>query len=129
MRPGGEQVFERENAPKFAQTQSIGITAQRQDEEFCSFCAKLFKTELVRKQPFRLYDLRHTWATRAAMSGIDLVRLAAMLEHSRIQMVFRYAHPTQQHQAQALRRLELSSVNKRSPLQSRLTRLLHKLFQ
>lgn len=23
--------------------------------------------------PFRLYDLRHTWATRAAMSGIDLV--------------------------------------------------------
>jgi integrase len=25
--------------------------------------------------PFRLYDLRHTWATRAAMSGIDLVTL------------------------------------------------------
>ena len=27
--------------------------------------------------PLRLYDLRHTWATRAAMSGIDLVTLAA----------------------------------------------------
>jgi integrase len=37
--------------------------------------------------PFRLYDLRHTWATRAAMSGIDLVTLASMLGHSRIQMV------------------------------------------
>lgn len=37
--------------------------------------------------PFRLYDLRHTWATRAAMSGIDLVTLAAMVGHSRIQMV------------------------------------------
>ena len=36
--------------------------------------------------PFRLYDLRHTWATRAAMSGIDLMTLAAMLGHSRIQM-------------------------------------------
>jgi integrase len=46
--------------------------------------------------PFRLYDLRHTWATRAAMSGIDLVTLAAMLSHSRIQMVLRYAHPTQE---------------------------------
>jgi len=46
---------------------------------------------------FRLYDLRHTWATRAAMAGIDLVTLAAMLGHSRIQMVVRYAHPTQQH--------------------------------
>jgi len=55
---------------------------------------------------FRLYDLRHTWATRAAMSGIDLVTLAAMLGHSRIQMVLRYAHPTQQHQVEAMRRLE-----------------------
>jgi integrase len=55
---------------------------------------------------FRLYDLRHTWATRAAMSGIDLVTLAAMLGHSRIQMVLRYAHPTQEHQNQAMQRLE-----------------------
>jgi integrase len=55
---------------------------------------------------FRLYDLRHTWATRAAMSGIDLVTLAAMLGHSRIQMVLRYAHPTEAHQMNALVRLE-----------------------
>ena len=56
--------------------------------------------------PFRLYDLRHTWATRAAMSGIDLVTLAAMLGHSRIQMVLRCAHPTQDHQTQAMEQLE-----------------------
>jgi integrase len=55
---------------------------------------------------FRLYDLRHTWATRAAMSGIDLVTLAAMLGHSRIQMVLRYAHPTQEHQMKAMEKLE-----------------------
>jgi integrase len=55
---------------------------------------------------FRLYDLRHTWATRAAMSGIDLVTLAAMLGHSRIQMVLRYVHPTQEHQSKAMERLE-----------------------
>ncbi|PYX60793.1 MAG: hypothetical protein DMG76_01620 [Acidobacteria bacterium] len=56
--------------------------------------------------PTRLYDLRHTWATRAAMSGIDLVTLAAMLGHSRIQMVLRYAHPTQEHQTKAMEKLE-----------------------
>ncbi len=61
---------------------------------------------------FRLYDLRHTWATRAAMAGIDLVTLAAMLGHSRIQMVLRYAHPTEQHQYEAMRRLELFVATK-----------------
>jgi hypothetical protein len=40
------------------------------------------------------------------MSGIDLVTLAAMLGHSRIQMVLRYAHPTQDHQTQAMEQLE-----------------------
>ena len=40
------------------------------------------------------------------MSGIDPVTLAAMLGHSRIQMVLRYAHPTQEHQSSAMDRLE-----------------------
>ncbi|MFL6214542.1 MAG: tyrosine-type recombinase/integrase [Blastocatellia bacterium] len=55
---------------------------------------------------FRLYDLRHTWATRAAMSGIDLVTLAALLGHSKINMVMRYAHPTEAHQRQAMKKLQ-----------------------
>lgn len=56
--------------------------------------------------PFRLYDLRYTWATRAAESGIDLVTLAALLGHSKIQTVLRYAHPTQEHQTRAVERME-----------------------
>ena len=55
---------------------------------------------------FRLYDLRHTWATRASESGIDLVTLASLLGHSKIQMVLRYAHPTQEHQARSVERME-----------------------
>jgi integrase len=54
---------------------------------------------------FRPYDLRHTWATRPAEAGIDLVTLAAMLGFSRIQMVMRYAHPTQGHQSSAMEKL------------------------
>lgn len=56
--------------------------------------------------PFRLYDLRHTWATRSAQAGVDLVTLAAMLGHSRIQMVLRYAHPTEEHQFEAMVKLQ-----------------------
>jgi integrase len=51
---------------------------------------------------FRLYDLRHTWATRMAMAGVDLVTLASMLGHSKINMVMRYAHPTEEHQFAAM---------------------------
>lgn len=55
---------------------------------------------------FRLYDLRHTWATRAAQSGVDIVTLAAMLGHSRLAMVTRYVHPGEEHQAAAMRKIQ-----------------------
>ncbi len=55
---------------------------------------------------FRLYDLRHTFATRASEAGVDLVTLAAMLGHSRVQMVMRYAHPSEEHQFNAMKKIE-----------------------
>lgn len=55
---------------------------------------------------FRMYDLRHTWATRATESGVDLVTLAAMLGHSKLAMVMRYAHPGEQHQFAAMRKMQ-----------------------
>ncbi|HEX4582038.1 MAG TPA: hypothetical protein VH139_08240, partial [Acidobacteriaceae bacterium] len=39
-------------------------------------------------------------------AGIDLVTLAAMLGHSKINMVLRYAHPTQEHQTKAMEKME-----------------------
>ena len=57
-------------------------------------------------EQFRLYDLRHTFATRAAEAGVDLVTLASLLGHSRIQMVMRYAHLIEEHQISAIRKIE-----------------------
>ena len=63
-------------------------------------------------KPFRLYDCRHTFATRAAEAGVDLVTLAAMLGHSRVQMVMRYAHPTKEHQFNAMKKIEAYCIAK-----------------
>ena len=62
--------------------------------------------ERAELKPFRLYDCRHTFATRAAEAGVDLVTLAALLGHSRVQMVMRYAHPTEEHQFNAMKKME-----------------------
>ena len=51
----------------------------------------------ARIQPaFRLYDLRHTFATRAVAAGTDLPTLAALLGHTKTQMTMRYVHPAEE---------------------------------
>jgi integrase len=58
------------------------------------------------KEHFRLYDLRHTFATRAAQAGVDVLTLASLLGHTAVQMTMRYVHPTDQHKREAAEKLE-----------------------
>lgn len=55
---------------------------------------------------FRLYDTRHTFASRAVESGVDLVVLAAILGHANLKMMMRYVHPSEKHKADAIRQME-----------------------
>lgn len=56
--------------------------------------------------PFVLYDLRHTFATRAAQDGMPLPTLASVLGHSSLRMVQKYVHPTQDHQQVEMDRID-----------------------
>jgi integrase len=58
------------------------------------------------KQPFILYDLRHTYGSRAAMAGVDLPTLAALMGHTNIQMTMRYVHPAEEHKREAAAKFE-----------------------
>lgn len=55
---------------------------------------------------FRVYDCRHTFASRAVESGIDLVTLAAILGHTNLKMLTRYCHPSETNKYNAILRME-----------------------
>jgi len=52
------------------------------------------------------YDFRHTFATRMAEKGIDLLTLAALLGHDGIRCVQKYVHPTAEHKKKAMKRFD-----------------------
>jgi integrase len=59
---------------------------------------------------FRLYDLRHTYASRAVMAGVDLPTLSALLGHTGVQMTMRYVHPAEEHKREAAGKIEKYKV-------------------
>ncbi|HMV87167.1 MAG TPA: site-specific integrase [Blastocatellia bacterium] len=55
---------------------------------------------------FRIYDLRHTFATRFVEAGGDLVTLAQILGHRDLRMVMVYSHPTDPHKQASMKKFE-----------------------
>jgi integrase len=58
------------------------------------------------KVSFRLYDFRHTFATRAGENGMDLPTLAYVLGHGDLSTLRRYVHPGQSHASAAMKEHE-----------------------
>ena len=56
-------------------------------------------------EDFRFHDLRHAFASYLAMSGATLAELAEAMGHKTLQMVKRYAHPTEGHTAGVVARM------------------------
>jgi len=61
--------------------------------------------EKARLVDFHWHDLRHTFASRCIMAGVDLRTLQQLLGHKTLQMVVRYTHLSQSHELAAVERL------------------------
>lgn len=65
---------------------------------------------------FRLYDFRHTYGSRMAMAGVDLMTLRELMGHSSITITQRYCHPTSEHKLAAVAKLaEYNAVATKKP--------------
>ena len=53
----------------------------------------------------RLHDLRHSWASVAAVNGVDMVTIAKLLGHSLVETTERYVHLSDQSVADAADRI------------------------
>ena len=56
--------------------------------------------------PFRLYDLRHTYGTRAVEAGIDVFTVAKLMGHADLRITERYVHLSKGHLENAQKRIE-----------------------
>lgn len=61
--------------------------------------------EQAKIEGFRFHDLRHTFCSRLAMRGVDLLTIKELAGHKTLTMTLRYAHLSPSHRRQAVERL------------------------
>lgn len=70
-------------------------------------------TEAVEKanvRDFKWHDLRHTFASRLVMAGVDIRTVQELMGHKSITMTMRYAHLSPKHRTEALEKLCVSAT-------------------
>ena len=68
---------------------------------------------------FTWHCLRHTFASRLVMAGVDLRTVQELMGHKTIQMTVRYAHLAPQHRLAAVQRLCDTEAIQKGPSDTR----------
>ncbi len=73
-----------------------------------SFLSAVEKAGIIN---FHFHDLRHTFASRLVMAGVDLNTVRELLGHKSLEMTLRYSHLSPNHKMQAVSVLDHKMVN------------------
>jgi site-specific recombinase XerD len=99
----------------------VALTIMREQRDDSGFVCKPLKwdtrgwfAEAVRKAEiadFHWHDLRHTFASRLVMAGVDLRTVQELMGHKTIAMTVRYSHLAPSHQREAIERLTVGPTS------------------